>query len=1115
MKAQKGIIPVLAAPMIDPAAGRIDMTMPVGSTVAEIINAALPGLTERDRRYCRVMLVSERGSLLVAAEWWSKVRPHEGVRVVIRIVPGKDALKSILQIVVSVAAIALGQFWAPALAGAIGISTQAAAAIIGLGVTVLGNLLINALIPPTKPDNLSQENRYSISGWRNRVEPNGAVPMVLGKIRYAPPFATYSYTEIVGDWQYIRAAFCFGYGPLDISDVWIGDTPITDYDEVDIETRAGRSDDATLAYITQQVIEEQIGSELVKAFPRDDLGEIISGSTAEEKRVIRTTASDATGASVILAWPAGMVSYDSKGRANSHSVTVRIEQRPITDEEVGDDEDWSVVETITVSARKLEAFYRQHSWSFPSRGRWQVAVTMQTPESSSSQVQQRTSWAVLQSIRPEYPLNFPYPLALIAVRIKATHQLNGQLDNLSAVVSRLCMDYDHASGTWIMRETSNPASIYRHVLQSKANPRPVSDAGIDLAALADWHDFCRLKGLKFDGVYEQTSTQLRDVLTEIAGAGRATPRHDGMKWSVTVDRPDKLIVDHFGPRNTYDFSVNRSYVQPPDAFRVPFLDAANDYKAAERIVPWPGKEDAELLLTEELKMAGKTDAAEIYREARRRMYEALHRPDVYAASRDGAVQVATRGDRIRLASDIIDSVQMVARVKSVSFRLIELDDAVTMVDGETYAIRFRAGLTEEDAIGTSIVRPISMRAGTHSVLAVPGDGAMPAVGDLIHFGKSSQVDYDLLVTGVEAGDEMSSHYRLIDLAPIVDELTDADEIPAWSGRAGTEIPGSSVAPAAPSFSSIRSGAAGTGLADTIDFLVTPGGGVVAAARYEIDHRISGSLVWNTMSISAGAGGGRIMAYANGDQVDMRVRSFSAAGTESDYSDIVTFIVGAEDAGIPDPLPSGMITVGALLGGAVVQFSTGDDAAIAEVQLYVSTSSTLDRDNDAYGDTIAVTASRSYSVPIGDSTRENLLTETGWTLGANWTTSGGVANHTAGAADAITHPVMLSAGTYYRISYRVTGRSAGTITPRLTGGTTVAGTAATVNGTYSDRLLAVAGTAAGEWLASSTFNGSLDQLVLFQETTTCLSAGTHYVWLEPINADGVAGPVAGPFAVSIK
>lgn len=1115
MSGPRDTIPVLAAPMIDAGAGRIDMTMPVGSNVEEIVCAALPALSASDRRRCRVMLVSERGSVLVAAEWWSRVKPHAGVRVVIRLVPGKDALRSILQVVISIAAIAIGQFYALPLAGALGVSTQVAAGIIGLGVTVIGNLLINALIPPVKPDQLSQQNRYQLSGLRNRMDPDGAVPLLLGRLRYAPPFATYSYTEIVGDWQYIRAAFCVGYGDCTISDLWIGDTPITDYDEVQAETRPGVAGDAPLSLITRQVIEETVGAELVMAYPRDDLGEIIDGSVAVQKRVIRTTGADAAGASVIIAWPAGMVSYDKKGRAQSASVTIRIEQRLVTGATLGDDEGWSVVETITVQARKLEAFFRQHSWTFPSRGRWQVAVTMQTPESTSSQVQQRTSWAVLQTIRPEYPLNFPHPLALIAVRIKATHQLTGQLDNLSAVVSRRCLDYDHTSGTWIVRETSNPASLYRYVLQSPANPRPVSDAGIDLAALADWHDFCRLKGLKSDIVYEETSSQLRDVLAEIAGAGRASPRHDGLRWTVTVDRPDKPIVDHFSPRNSYDFSVTRSYVEPPDAFRVQFRDAANDYKAAERIVPWPGKESAELLLTEELKLPGKTDAAEIYREARRRMYEAIYRPDVFSSSRDGAIQVATRGDRIRLASDIIDRVQVATRVRSVSGRLIELDEPVAMADGEAYALRFRAGLTEEDTIGTSVLRAVATRPGAHSTIVVTGDGAMPAPGDIIHFGRSSKVDYDLLVTAVEAGEDMSSHYRLVALASVIDEMTDADVIPAWSGRAGAEIPGSAVAPTVPRIASVRTGTSGTGVADAIDVLVEPGAGVVAAARYDIDHRLTGATAWATLTVSAAAGGGRIMEYPQGASVDLRVRAVSAGGTPSGYSAIVVVSIGSGDVAIPASLPADMITIGALLGGAVVQFSTADDAAVSAVQIFVSTSATLDRETAAYGDPLAVSASRSYSAPIGDVTRSTLLTDTAWTAGTGWSVSGGVATHTPGSAGSLSQPVTLSAGLAYRLSYRVASRTAGTVTPRLTGGTVVSGAAASANGIQSVRLIAASGNNGFELSASSAFNGVIDQIALFQETTTCLAAGTHYIWLEPLNSDGIAGPLTGPIAVTVR
>lgn len=1121
MTAQSGTISVLSAGVIDPAVNRSELTVTVGKTVAEIVDIALPGLTAHDRLHVRVLLVDYRGSMFVGAEFWNAVKPKEGVRVVIRLLPGKDALRSILQIAVSIAAIALGQFWGLGLAGTLGLSGQAWAGIIGLGVTVLGNLLINALIPPEKP--LEAENRYQISGMRNRLDPNGAVPLVLGTMRYAPPFGCYTYTEIVGDFQYLRGCVCAGYGPLTIDGLRIGDTDISEYDEVQVELREGRPTDAPLSIITKQVVEETIGAELLKPLPRDDLGEIIAGAATEEP-VIRTTGADASGASVILAWPAGMVRYDKKGKAKPHTVSVKIDQRRI------DATEWTEVTTIAVSARKLEAFYRQHSWSFPARGRYQIRCTMLTDEAKSSQVQQRTTWAALQTIRPEYPWDFPHPLAMIAFRIKATHQLNGQLDNLNALFSRPALDYDHTTGTWITRVTSNPASIYRYVLQSPANPKPVADSGIDLDDLAAWHDFCRIKGLKFDIVYDEKTTKLEDLLQQIAAAGRATKRHNGLKWSVVIDRSDKPITDHFNPRNSYDFRVTRSYVEPPDGFRIQFLDATNDGKAAERIVPWPGKEDSEIRLTEEMRLPGKMYPDEVFREGRRRMYEAIYRPDIYTVSKDVPAQIAVRGDRVRLSSDVISRVQVTGRVLAVNGRLIELDEPVTMEAGKTYAIRFRADLSQDNVLGTSVVRTLVTRAGTHHAVRVASDGDMPIPrgrivndrpydGDLVHFGESETLDYDLTVTGVEAGEGGSRHYRLVDTAPIIDQLVDALDIPAWSGRAGAEIEETVSLPPAPRFTSITSGVADTEVSGQIDYLIQPGSGSVTTASYRIYHRLAAGE-WTSVSIPAASGGGSITGYSNGNIVEMYAVAINVNGDAGPATATITFTVGANDLTIPGALDSTMITVGALLGGAVVQFSTADDTAATQVQVYRSTSATLNRETDAVGEPVAVQASRSYSLPLGDSTRQNMLVNgamdsaSSWTLGTGWSIGSGVATHAGGTAGNLTQAATVASGKYYRIGYVLT-LSAGQFRASLHGGSNRDGALRTAGGSYTDRIQAVTGNDTFALVANSTYVGTVDNAYCYLETSTCLAQGDHYIWLEPQNDDGVPGPVAGPFVVTVK
>lgn len=975
-------------------------------------------------------------------------------------------------------------------------------------------LLINALIPPPKPSKREAENRYSISGWRNPVDPNGAVPEIMGQIRVAPPFAALSHTEIVGDWQYVRALFCLGYGPLEITDLRIGETSLSEYDAVEVELRQGLPGDLPVSLFPRQIAEEAIGVELVRPLPRDDLGEVIEDAPGEETPVVRTTGADASAASVILAFPAGLVRFNKEGKSRAETVSVRIEQRLVTAEE------WQPVTTLEITARKLEAFYRQHSWSFPTRGRWQVRLTMLTDENTSAQIQRRTSWAALQTIRPEYPLNFDKPLALAALRVKATHQLSGSLDSFNALVRRVCLDWDHVTGTWISRATSNPASLFRLALQSPANPRPVANGGIDLEALADWHDFCRTRGLTYDRELTSTDSTLRDVLAEIAAAGRAAPRHDGLRWGVVIDRPDLPVVDHVSPCNSWAFRASRSYLQHPDAFRVPFLDATNDYKPAERLVPRPGF-TGETVLTEELPMPGKTDPAEVYREALRRWHEVLLRPDSYEVTQDGPVRVATRGDHIALSHDVLDRVQQTARVRRVVGALVELDEPVTMTAGEAYGIRFRVFADAGDTIGASVVRMVETEAGEQPVLVVTGTGDMPQDGDLILFGPAGQESFRLLVTGVEAAEGMTSILRAVDVAPEIDALVEAAEIPPWSGRVGAEVPEASTTPPVPRFLRISSGVSGTDDGDAVVYEIQPGSGPVGTASYRIGHRLSGAGSWSAVTIPAANGGGQIAGYAAGEAIEIRAEALSFAGIASAATPVIALVIGAGDAPIPAALDSEAVTVTPLLGGARVEVSVGADPATARLQLYRSTAVTLDRASDAVGAPVDVASGSTQTFALGDTTRKSLIaaggfdTAAGWTLGAGWTVSGGEAQHASGSAGVISQPLAAATGRFYRISFDITAFSgSGGVAARLQGGTAVPGISRSSPGTWSDRLQALTGTDTIGLRADSGAVASVDNVVAYLETSACLTQGSHYIWVEPQNADGVPGPASGPFHLLI-
>jgi hypothetical protein len=1103
---------VLAAPALDPGSQRIEMTLPEGLTVAEIVATALPGATAADRAQARVMLVSPRGASVIRPGLWSRVRPRPGVRVVIRVIPGDDALRSILSIVVAVAAVSLGQTWAAALfPAATKTGLAIASSAIGLGVNLIGMLLINALIPPPKPED--ERRSYSLTGWRNRLDPDGAVPVVLGQIRYAPPFGAMTWTEIVGDEQFLRALFLFGEGRVGLTDLRIGDTPLGEYDEVETEIREGLAGDAPCSLYPRQIVEEQVGAELTRPLPRDDAGEVIDGP-AEETPVVRTTGADAAEASVILAWPAGLVKFSDSGRKKAHAVQIRIEQRPVTTD------DWTLVTTLTVTAKKVEAFYRQHSWAFPSRGRWQVRMTMLTDETERSQVQQRTTWAGLQTIRPEYPLAYHRPLALVALRVRATHQLSGQLDNLSAMARRVCPDWDHVTATWITRATSNPASLFRFILQCPANPKIAGDAEIDLVLLADWHDFCRLKGLHYNRVQDRPGTTLREVLTEVAAAGRATPRHDGLKWGVVIDRPGSLIVDHVNPRNSWAFSVRRAYVEKPHAFITKFQDQDNDFKEAQRVIRRPGFA-GDITLTETLDQPGLTDAAIVWREGYRRFLEAEYRPDVFEATQEGAVRVATRGDRLALSHDVLSRTQWAGRVRRVTGTLVEIDEAVTMVAGETYGLRFRTGLTDLDPIGTSAVRTVDTIPGETTALTLAGSGAMPAPGDIVHFGPMASESFTVVVTGVETTEDQCSILRAVAAAPEIDSLTDAAVIPPWSSRVGAELDPSALAPGQPRFTAVTTALGQGADPDTVDWLVAPGPGQIAPASYELNHREGTSGGWTAATVPAANGGGQLTVYEEGDTVQLRVRGISAAAVAGAWSATVTVVVGAEDLAVPGALDADLIAVATRLGGASVTVVTPADPAIARLQIFRSATTTLDREADAYGQPVAAEGARSYVLPVGDQTRVSLIqngdfgSATGWFVPADVTIAGGVAVKAAGAdIRFLRQSPAMTAGETLRVGYRITASVAGPVRIRCIGTTNADGPVGTATGSYRGTLTVPASPADIGAYFTAAADLTIDDVVVYRPTPACLPQGTQYLWLEAQNADGVPGPVAGPFAITI-
>jgi hypothetical protein len=259
----------------------------------------------------------------------------------------------------------------------------------------------------------------------------------------------------------------------------------------------------------------------------------------------RFTAADIVSFDVEFYFPQGLYQYNHDGKLVPMDVSLQIGYRPTGTST------WTY-NNVTVTAKQAKPIFRQFSFAPPTRGQYEITVLrlgadtddadLSTTKSQAKTIS-RCTWTAVRSHRPEYPLNYPIPVTLVAVKIRATGQLNGTLNSLNILASCQIPDWDAASGTWITRFTQNPASFLRYAEQGPHAVDPLDDDELDLEAIQDWHEFCSAKGLRYNAVQSEERRK-DDVIAEICAAGRAIPLDLGDKRSIIIDRPRTLFVDH-------------------------------------------------------------------------------------------------------------------------------------------------------------------------------------------------------------------------------------------------------------------------------------------------------------------------------------------------------------------------------------------------------------------------------------------------------------------------------------------------------------------------------------------------------------------------------------------
>jgi hypothetical protein len=721
-------------------------TFPAGLTLAEIVGP--------EAQACRIEICG----IEIPHEWWSRIRPKPGVAVLITRFPQGGA-KNILRLV-AFAALAVVTLALPELLPA----TWSALAVAGtqVAVGIAGSLLINALIPPQLPATsralASIDRLRALTGSSNQANPYGVIPCVFGTMRMFPPLAAVPYSELSGDDQYLRLLFDLGYGNVTVANLKIGDSDISNFTDVQYEIGT-----APTLY-SNAIVESAVTTSL------DTDGTVVT----------KTSAANADELGVDFLFPNGLISIDNKGNSKQNTCDVTVEYR-----QTGTSGAWLNAKdatgmtisnwTCAVNGANFRTTNSDRKalrvgirWQVSPKAQYDVRMTrVSTVYGGTSAQNGQMTWVILRTITHVQPSTTG--TTKIAMRIKATDQLNGTVNQFNVVASQQIPVWNGSA--WVTGTTSNPAFIYRWLLKdSPGNPRHVDASRISDANLIAWATDCTNKEFTFDTVVDKPTTVFA-LLKDICAAGRASfTVRDGL-YTIVRDISQSTPVQHFTPRNTWSFQGTRAFTDVVHALRVQFINPAANYQQDEIVVYDDGYNSGNATKFESFEVRGSTNANGAWRLGRYHLAAARLRPNVYSFFADIENLVCTRGDMVKIAHDVIGQGLAWGRIKTVTLNgsnqatNITVDEQLTMDGVSSYSVRIR---TQD---GGSQVSTVVTQNGTGiTALAFTAPLSASIVinpGDLFLFGFSGSDSLSLLVTKIEPGGDFTAKITAVDAAAAV------------------------------------------------------------------------------------------------------------------------------------------------------------------------------------------------------------------------------------------------------------------------------------------------------------------------------------------------------------
>jgi len=415
-------------------------------------------------------------------------------------------------------------------------------------------------------------------------------------------------------------------------------------------------------------------------------------------------------------------------------------------------------------------------------GEYKVLITRyQSRQVYNSSVINALTVSNILSRYDDSPIQTTKRNSYLEVRLKATGQLSGVIDNLNCVAKSVLDVWNGSS--WIRAATSNPAWVFTDLLTGEVNKRAIAKSKLDIDSIYNWAQYCDAVPTAVDYDYYAKRYEcnfildfditLQNLIAKVTNSCQASLRYNNGLYGVLQDRLQSTPIQLFTPRNSSNFSSTRVFSDVIHGIKVTFVDPNKDWQLNSITVYRTGYSDTNSTNIEEMDSFACTSVEQAFRLGKYFLFQDENRKENIKLTVDFESLVCTRGDYIHYVQPIMKVGGLSARVKTVDSGInqITIDDGFDLDELLDYGYEFRSSTGE---IISGLIDSID----SDDTFTLDGD--LPEVGDLITIGEVELTSLKAIVKSIEPLDNESATLTLIEQAPVIYDFESIEEIPNYN-----------------------------------------------------------------------------------------------------------------------------------------------------------------------------------------------------------------------------------------------------------------------------------------------------------------------------------------------